>query len=141
MASSLYIYPTKKEYDKFYGKELEDITYECTIIDLYIDPKTQRIFVITNTSNEKERIKKRTITHIQNERFKNEYLTDDCMLVTDEKIKYKNGYLEFFPRFLRKPLLKFKVDRCVGGEIKESFIDLKNMKYDFVRDRINLLVF
>ena len=140
MASSIYVYPDFSSYDKYYGREREDITNECIVIDLYIDPKKEKIYVVTNTSNEKERTTQRTITHIRNESFKKEYINDDCLLVTDKKIRYRKGYLEFFPRFLRKPLLKIKVDRCVGGEIKKSDIDLRKMKYDFIRDRINLIV-
>lgn len=139
MASSIYIYPDFDTYDKYYGREREDIIYECVLIDLYIDPKTQKIYVITNTNSEKERVNQRTITHIRNENFKQEYINEDCLLVTHKKLRYKKGYLEFFPRFLRKPLLKFKIDRCLGGDIGKTFIDLSNMKYDFVRDRINLI--
>ena len=82
----------------------------------------------------------RTITHIRNESFKKYHLNDDCRLVTDKDIVYKNGYLELFPRFLRKPLMKLRVDRCVGGNIKKNRLDLTKMKYDFTRDRINLIV-
>jgi len=141
MASSIYIYPNISQYDRFYGREREDLTFEAILIDLYIDHKKQKMFVITNTSEEKERIlNNRTITHIRNEAYKNEHLTDDCILVTDKDIVYKNGYLELFPRFLRKPLMKLRVDRCVGGNIEKNNIDLTNMKYDFTRDRINLIV-
>ena len=140
MASSIYVYPDFQTYDKYYGREREDITNECVIIDLYINPKEEKIFVITNTSNEKERINNRTITHIRNEEFKDEYINEDCMLVLHNKMRYKKGYIEFFPRFLRKPMLKIRVDRCIGGEIKQTNIDMRKMNYDFVRDRINLIV-
>lgn len=138
MASSIYVYPNFKTYENYYGREREDVTFECVLIDLYIDPSKQKIYVITNTSNEKERIVNRTITHIRNEGFKKEYVNDDCLLVTEKKIRYNKGYLEFFPRFLRKPVLRIKVDRCLGGDIGKQYIDLTNMKYDFIRDRINL---
>jgi len=140
VASSIYVYPDFQTYNKYYGKEREDITHECVLIDLYIDPKKEKIYVITNTNTEKERVNQRTITQIRNESFKNEYINDECLLVTDKKIRYKKGYLEFFPRFLRKPLLKIRVDRCIGGDIKKSYINLNSMKYDFIRDRINLTV-
>ena len=142
MASSIYIYPDTDQYSRFYGRERDDLTFEAVLIDLYVDFKKQKLFVITNTSNEKERIlNNRTITHIRNESYKNEHLTDDCVLVTDKDIVYKNGYLELFPRFLRKPLMKLRVDRCVGGKIDKNKIDLTQMKYDFTRDRINLIVY
>jgi hypothetical protein len=142
MASSIYIYPDIDQYSRFYGREREDLTFEAVLIDLYVDIKKQKLFVITNTSNEKERVlNNRTITHIRNESYKTEHLTDDCVLVTDKDIVYKNGYLELFPRFLRKPLMKLRVDRCVGGNIDKNKIDLTQMKYDFTRDRINLMVY
>ena len=141
MASSIYIYPDIDQYSRFYGRERDDLTFEAVLIDLYVDFIKQKLFVITNTSNEKERIlNSRTITHIRNESYKNEHLTDDCILVTDKDIVYKNGYIELFPRFLRKPLMKLRVDRCVGGNIDKNKIDLTQMKYDFTRDRINLIV-
>jgi hypothetical protein len=141
MASSIYIYPNFNEYIRFYGREQNDLTYEAVLIDLYVDVVKQKLFVITNTSNEKERIlNNRTITHIRNESFKKDHLNDECRLVTDKDIVYKNGYLELFPRFLRKPLMKLRVDRCVGGNIKKNRLDLTKMKYDFTRDRINLVV-
>ena len=99
MASSIYLYPDISQYNKFYGRERDDLTFEAILIDLYVDYKKQKLFVITNTSNEKERfLNNRTITHIRNESYKNEHLTDDCVLVTDKDIVYKNGYLELFPR-------------------------------------------
>ncbi len=141
MASSIYIYPNIDEYSRFYGREKEDLTFEAILIDLYVDIKKQKMFVITNTSNEKPRtLNNRTITHIRNEAFKDEYIYDDCKLITDKDIIYKNGYLELFPRFLRKPLMKLRVDRCVGGKIDKKHIDLTKMKYDYTRDRINLIV-
>jgi|TARA_R110000751_G_scaffold33366_3_gene83290 hypothetical protein len=142
MASSIYIYPDFKEYVRFYGREQDDITFEAILIDLYVDTIKQKLFVITNTSNDKERIlNNRTITHIRNESFKDEHLNEDCRLVTDKDILYKNGYIELFPRFLRKPLMKLRVDRCVGGNIKKTRLDLARMKYDYTRDRINLIVY
>jgi len=141
MASSIYIYPNFNEYSRFYGREREDLTFEAILIDLYVDIKKQKLFVITNTSNEKQRtLNNRTITHIRNESFKDDYVNDECRLITDKDIVYKNGYLELFPRFLRKPLMKLRVDRCVGGSIEKTNIDLTKMKYDFTRDRINLIV-
>lgn len=141
MASAIYVYPDFNQYSRFYGREQNDLTYEAILIDLYVDVVKQKLFVITNTSNEKERIlNNRTITHIRNESFKKDHLNDDCRLVTDKDIVYKNGYLELFPRFLRKPLMKLRVDRCVGGNIKKNRLDLTKMKYDFTRDRINLIV-
>ena len=56
MASSIYIYPNFNEYIRFYGREQNDLTYEAVLIDLYVDVVKQKLFVITNTSNEKERI-------------------------------------------------------------------------------------
>ncbi len=142
MASAIYVYPDFNQYSRFYGREQNDLTYEAILIDLYVDVVKQKLFVITNTSNEKERIlNNRTITHIRNESFKKDHLNDDCRLVTDKDIVYKNGYLELFPRFLRKPLMKLRVDRCVGGNIKKNRLDLTKMKYDFTRDRINLIVY
>jgi hypothetical protein len=142
MASAIYVYPDFNQYSRFYGREQNDLTYEAILIDLYVDVVKQKLFVITNTSNEKERIlNNRTITHIRNESFKKYHLNDDCRLVTDKDIVYKNGYLELFPRFLRKPLMKLRVDRCVGGDIKKNRIDLSRMKYDYTRDRINLIIY
>lgn len=141
MASSIYIYPNFNEYVRFYGREQNDITFEAILIDLYVDTDKQKLFVITNTSNEKERIlNNRTITHIRNESYKNDHLNENCRLITDKDIICKNGYIELFPRFLRKPLMKLRVDRCVGGNIDKNRIDLTKMKYDFTRDRINLIV-
>ena len=140
LASSIYVYPDFDLYNRYYGREREDLVNEAILIDLYVDPKKGKIFVITNTSNDKVRLSSyTTINHIRNEEAKDANLTKDCKLVTDNDILYKNGYLEFFPRFLRKPLMKMRVDRCIGGNVKKSKIDLRRMKYDFVRDRINLI--
>ena len=142
MASAIYVYPDFNQYSRFYGREQNDLTYEAILIDLYVNHKEQKLFVITNTSNEKERIlNNRTITHIKNESFKKDHLNANCTLITDKDIIYKNGYLELFPRFLRKPLMKLRVDRCVGGDIKKNRIDLSRMKYDYTRDRINLIIY
>ena len=48
--------------------------------------------------------------------------------------------LDFFPRFLRKPLLQWRVDRYLGEPIKKAKIDYDHRYYDFDLDRINFIL-
>ena len=61
MASSIYLYPDISQYNKFYGRERDDLTFEAILIDLYVDYKKQKLFVITNTSNETSHIRTNTL--------------------------------------------------------------------------------
>jgi len=153
MASSIYIYTNRDDYDNLYRGKTEAWTYETPILDFFIRPtegydasdsiQTNKLWVITNTSKLKERPPlDRTIVH-----FRNGTCFDFCsgneLQVEKEKVFYnpKNNQLEFYPRTLRKPLLSLKVDKVVGGKpSKKSKIIYRVKYYDMTHDRLNLFV-
>ena len=154
MASSIYIYTNRNDYDNLYKGKTEAWTYETPILDFFIRPTegydatdsipTNKLWVITNTSKIKERPPlDRTIVH-----FTNGTCFDFCsgneLQVEKEKVFYnpKNNQLEFYPRTLRKPLLSMRVDKIVGGKTmsKKVKIKYKTKYYDMTRDRLNLFV-
>lgn len=148
MASSIYVYKNIEEYLTYYKGKENQLVYQIPIIDMFIDPKKEKLFVVTNQDNPDQKGNIdffRTIVHVRNESqvpkmWESEY---DIKVVQFEKINYndKTGYLEFFPKFLRKPEMRQHVDRCVGGGDKLKYpVDYKYKFYDFTYDRINLVL-
>ena len=153
MASSIYIYTNRDDYENLYKGKTEAWTYETPILDMFIKPTegydvddsipTNKLWVITNTSKLKERPSLgRTIVHFTNgSAF--DHLRGDEVLVEKDKVIYnpKNNQIEFFPRKLRKPLMSLRVDKVIGGKPKKkSRIIFKRKLYDLTHDRLNLFV-
>ena len=153
MASSIYIYTNRDDYENLYKGKTEAWTYETPILDMFIKPTegydvddsipTNKLWVITNTSKLKERPSLgRTIVHFTNgSAF--DHLRGDEVLVEKDKVIYnpKNNQIEFSPRKLRKPLMSLRVDKVIGGKPKKkSRIIFKRILYDLTLDRLNLFV-
>ena len=153
MASSIYIYTNRKDYDNLYKGKREAWTFETPILDFFIKPTegyevedsilTNRLWVVTNTTKNKERPDlSRSIVHFTNGTAF-DHLRGDELLVEKEKMSYnpKNNQLEFYPRKLRQPLLSLRVAKVVGGKPdKRVKIDIKHKYYDMAHDRLNLFV-
>jgi len=131
------------DYNHFYGGKI-DIVYRAKIVDMFIKHKS-KLYFVTNTENRKQRPDLyRTIVHFQNGNL-GEFAGGDELLVKYEKIRYNPkrtfyGQLEFYPRFLRKPLLVFKVDRYVGDNRKKRIVNFEHRTFDMVQNRINLIL-
>ena len=153
MASSIYIYTKREDYNNLYRGKDEAFTYQTPILDFFIRPTegnavddstpTNKLWVITHTSKLKERPSlERSICVFSGGSCFN-YLSGSELQVEKEKVYYnpKNNQLEFYPRTLRKPLLSLKVDKVVGGRPKKkSKINFKVKYYDMTHDRLNLFV-
>lgn len=147
MASSIYVYKSMSEYENYYDGKEKNLIYQIPIIDMYIDPKKEKLFVITNQS---ETVKTnieyfRTIVHVRQESWVPKLLESEyeTKLVEHGKFVYngKTGWIEFFPRFLRKPRMRQHVDRCLGGAERRKYkIDYDKRFYDYAQDRINLIL-
>lgn len=142
MASAIYVYENEEEFKNFYKGYTEDSFKTLKIIDMYIHDN-DKLWVVTNTNDEKERpMLQKSLCHFRNGNI-DEYKTENTVLVLFEKIKfdYKKSKLKFFPRFLRSPKLTWKVDRYFGdGKPKCNIIDYDHRYYDFETDRINLIL-
>ena len=154
MATSIYIYKNKDDYDKLYKGKTDAWTFETPIQDLFLKPTegydvedsilSNKLWIVTNhTPNEKYRPDlARTIVFFTNGSCF-DFLTGDEKLDVKEKISYnpKNNMLEFYPRRLREPLFSIRVDKIIGGrpskklKIKDSY-----KYYDMANNRINLFV-
>jgi len=142
MATSIYVYRDKGDYDTLYKGKSDAWTFQTPILDLYLKPK-DKLWVITNTSTRPTSIDlSRTIVHFNNGQCF-DWMDGDETLVEKEKIVYnpKNNNLEFFPRHLRKPLFSINVDKVVGGKpSKKLKIKFTHKYYDVTNNRINLFV-
>lgn len=147
MASSIYVYKSLKEYQTYYKGLDDQLIYQIPIIDMFVDPAKEKLFVVTNqdTPDTKGVIDFfRTIVHVRHEtwipKIGEEY---NVKVAQHGMIEYndKSGFIEFFPKFLRKPEMKQHVDRCIGGGDKKRYeLDYDNRFYDFAYDRINLIL-
>jgi len=154
VASSIYIYTNREDYDNLYKLKHEAWTYQTPILDFFIKPtegytvtdsiSTNKLWVITNTSKIRERPPlERSIVHFTNGTAF-DYCKGNELQVEKDKVFYnpKNNQLEFYPRALRKPLLSMRVDKIVGGKTmsKKVKIKYKIKYYDMTHDRLNLFV-
>jgi hypothetical protein len=153
MASSIYIYTNKNDYDNLYKGKQEAYTYETPILDFFIRPTegydvedsiyTNKLWVVTQTDKVKMRPSlERTIVHFTNGTCF-EFCSGSELQVQKEKVFYnpKNNQLEFYPRMFRTPLLSLKVDKVIGGKpTKKSKIKYRMKYYDMTHDRLNLFV-
>jgi len=141
MASSIYVYENMKEFENWYKGFTDEPFKHLKIVDMFVHKK-DRLWVVTNTNQEKERpLLQKSLVHFRNGNI-DEYKTDETKLILHDKVKFnfKKGKLEIFPRFLRKPLLTWKVDRYFGEKPKEKLINWYHRYYDFELDRINLIL-
>lgn len=144
MGSSIYIYK-KEDYEKLYKGKTDAYTFQTHILEFYLKPavEDQKLWVITNTSKNKERVDfSRSICHFNNGQCR-EWMSGDEILVENDNVFYnpKTNKLEFFPRRLRKPLLSLNVDKVVGGKPdKKTKIKLSEKYYDMTNDRINIFI-
>lgn len=144
MASSIYVYDNIEQYEMFYKGYLKELTRHLPIIDFYIKDKT-KLWVVTNTNNLKEKPSiLRSLVHFRNGNIDGYNEDGKVILVLHNKLNYnkKKNILEFFPRFLRKPLLSWHVDRYITSDIKNKNkkINLDQRFYDYEHDRINLVL-
>ena len=51
-------------------------------------------------------------------------------------------FIDIFPRFLRKPELRWRVDKYInnGNNCKTRIVDYDNRYYDFENNRINFVL-
>jgi hypothetical protein len=137
MATSIYIFDNMEEYKKIYGEKFDLLEYKVDLVDLWI--KGDKLWIVTNTNDQKEQPQlSRTLVHFRQGSIDN-WKEGDEKLVLHGKIRFnlKRDHVEFFPRFLRKPLLWLRVGRFHGKrDDKYKQIDYEQRFYDFHNDRI-----
>lgn len=149
MASSVYVYKSLDEYKKYYRGKDDQLIHQIPIIDMYVDVKKKKLFVITNQDMEtkKQNIDFfRTLVHVRSESLTNDVVSNNefnVKLVQHDKLLFngKTGDIEFFPRKVIKPEMVYHIDRCLGGaETKRYDMQYDYRYYDFAQDRINLIL-
>jgi hypothetical protein len=143
MASAIYIFDNMMRFDHFYKGHTEDKMRRIKIIDMYIQDKN-KLYIVTNTNDQKERpLLQKSLVHFRNGTL-GEHENEGTELIKYEKIKFnrKKMQLEFNSRFLRKPSLKWKVDRYFDAVYRNEnkIIDYDHRYYDFELDRIILIL-
>ena len=143
MASSIYVYDNLKEFERFYKGLIDEPLKKIQIVDFYIKNKS-KLWVVTNSNDLKEKPRlQKSLVHFRNGNISG-YEEDDVVLVLHDKVTFdkKHMKLNFFPRFLRKPMMQWRVDRYITGNTlkKEKKIDYSHKFYDFEMDRINLIL-
>tara|TARA_R110000824_G_scaffold65424_2_gene170397 strand:- start:66 stop:500 length:435 start_codon:yes stop_codon:yes gene_type:complete len=136
MATSIYIFDCDKTFNSIYREHVDEIEHKMPLIDLYV--KGKRLWVVTNSNDMKEQPRlTRSIVHFRKDNAK-DFKEGDEKLVIHKKIRYNNkrNQLEFFPRFLRKPLLSMRVGRYYGLNKGKCNIDYDKRYYDFKNDRM-----
>ena len=136
MATSIYIFDCDKTFNSIYREHVDEIEHKMPLIDLYV--KGKRLWVVTNSNDMKEQPRlTRSIVHFRKDNAK-DFVEGDEKLVIHKKIRYNNkrNQLEFFPRFLRKPLLSMRVGRYYGINAGKCNIDYDKRYYDFKNDRM-----
>tara|TARA_R110000796_G_scaffold55396_4_gene128975 strand:- start:1849 stop:2283 length:435 start_codon:yes stop_codon:yes gene_type:complete len=136
MATSIYVFDSDRMFEAVYREHVDDVEYKMPLIDLYV--KGERLWVVTNSNDMKEQPRlTRSIVHFRKDNAK-EYVEGDEKLVTHGKVRYneKRNQLEFFPRFLRKPMLSMRVGRYFGIVVGKCNIDYDKRYYDFKNDRM-----
>ena len=137
MATSSHIFETLDEFKRIYGDKFDLLEYNIPLRDLWI--KDGKLWIVTNTNDQKQQPELfRSLVHFRNGSI-DEYRTGGEKLVLHGKmrINFKKGKLEFFPRFLRKPLLSLRYGRFYGDvKDKKRKIDYNQRFYDFHNDRM-----
>lgn len=136
MATSIYIFDSDTMFKAVYREHINDLEYKMPLIDLYV--KGEKLWIVTNSNDMKEQPRlDRSIVHFRKDNA-NEWIEGDEKLVTHGKIRFNNktNQLEFFPRFMRKPLLSIRVGRYFGLKKGKCNIDYDKRYYDFKNDRM-----
>lgn len=143
MATSFYVYDNMDIYNKINQNQIADPLFHADLIDVFVIP-FDHIILVTNTNNQKESINmSKTIIHARNGILPNE-LIGMANLIKYDKIRFdaKKKKLHFNPRFLRKSQYETRVDRYYGDLTKGKFkLNYQYKFYDFIRDRVNLIIF
>ena len=143
MASSIYLYNNYKEFESFNKDNFNEKFKTIKIIDMYIHDKT-KLWVVTNTNDiiEKPYLQK-SLVHFRNATVE-EYKTDKTKLILHDKIKFnpKKMKIDIYPRFLRKPELRWRVDKYIndGNNMETRMVNYDNRYYDFENNRINFVL-
>ena len=151
MASSIYVYKNIDDFLEYYKGKEDQLIHKIPIIDMYIEPRLEKLFVVTNQDVQQEKKQNidwfRTIVHIRNEEFIPDMFAREELnpvVVQYGKVFFdgKTGYINFFPRRFRKSLYGQHVDRFIGGMSSQKKYPLKyeHRYYDFLQDRINLIL-
>jgi len=143
VASSIYLYNSLEEYKQYNKDNLNELFKSSKIIDLYIHAKT-KLWVVTNTNNLKERpLLQKSLVHFRNGNV-DAYKTKESKLVLYDKIKFnpKKMQIDIFPRFLRKPELRWRVDKYINNSNNKDskMIDYEHRFYDLETNRLNLIL-
>tara|TARA_R100000406_G_scaffold51754_1_gene35201 strand:- start:652 stop:1098 length:447 start_codon:yes stop_codon:yes gene_type:complete len=137
MASSIYIFNNIETFQSVYGKYFDDVLFKMPLIDIYL--KKDKLWIVTNSNDMKEQPRlERTIVHFRSGNVE-EWKDGDEKLVkyNDVRFNCKTSNVEFFPRFLRKPLLRMRIGRYFGNvDDKCHDIDYSQRFYDYTNDRI-----
>ena len=136
MATSIYVFDSDRMFEAVYREHVDDVEYKMPLIDMYV--KGERLWVVTNSNDMKEQPRlTRSIVHFRKDNAK-DYVEGDEKLVTHGKIRYneKRNQLEFFPRFLRKPMLSMRVGRYFGIVVGKCNVNYDKRYYDFKNDRM-----
>jgi len=137
MATSTYIFETLDEFKRIYGEKFDLLEYKVPLVDLFV--KKDKLWIVTNTNDQKQQPQLvRSLVHFRNGTI-DEYREGDEKLVEHDKMRvnFKTEQLEFFPRFLRKPLLSIRYGRFYGEfQKKKRKIDYDLRFYDFHNDRM-----
>jgi len=143
MASSIYLYNNYEEFESFNKDNFNEKFKTIKIIDMYIHQKT-KLWVVTDTNDliEKPYLQK-SLVHFRNATVE-EYITDETKLILHDKIKFnpKKMFIDIFPKFLRKPELRWRVDKYINNNdnLETKFVDYDNRYYDFENNRINFVL-
>ena len=137
MASSIYVFNNIETFQSVYGKYFDDVLFKMPLIDIYL--KKDKLWIVTNSNDMKEQPRlERTIVHFRSGNVE-EWKDGNEKLVkyNDVRFNCKTGNVEFFPRFLRKPLLRVRIGRYFGNvDDKCHDIDYSQRFYDYTNDRI-----
>lgn len=137
MATSSHIFESLDEFKRIYGERFDQLEYKVPLNDLWINK--DKLWIVTNTNDQKQKPDLfRSMVHFRNGTIE-EWRDGNEKLVLHGKmrINLKTEKLEFFPRFLRKPLLSIRYGRFYGDvKDKKRKINYDLRFYDFHNDRM-----
>lgn len=137
MATSSHIFETLGEFERIYGEKFYQPEYNTKLIDLYV--KGDKLWIVTNTNDQKQQPQlHRTLVHFRNNTISDWEEGDEKLVLHNKmRVNFETGNIEFFPRFLRKPLLVLRYGRYYGKkQHKKRKIDFDLRCYDFHNDRM-----
>ena len=137
MATSSHIFETLDEFKRIYQEKFYLPEYNVKLEDLYV--VGDKLWIVTNTNDQKQQPElHRTLVHFRNGNIDG-YKTGDEKLVLHDKVRvnFEKEQVEFYPRFLRKPLLSLRFGRFYGKiQKKKRKLDWNLRFYDFHNDRM-----